>query len=70
MAKKPSQSARMDRKKPTDKDRSNDADRSGTDRRGRDHRTGEGSESALANLKNIERDRQRSRPADEGGSGS
>jgi len=55
-------------KQPANKDRSNDADRSGTDRRARDHRTGEGSDSALATLKNMERDRQRSRPDDDGSS--
>jgi hypothetical protein len=72
MAKKrmPTPSSKMDRQQPTTKDRSNDADRSGTDRRGREHRTGEGSDSALATLRNIERDRQRSKPADEGSSGS
>jgi len=59
----------MDRKQPANKDRSNTADRSGTDRWGRERRTGEGSESALAKLKNIERDRQRSRPGDDDGSG-
>ena len=64
MAKKPLSIRKMDRKQPTNKDRSNDADRSGTDRRARDRRTGEGSESALARLKNIERDRQRSQPED------
>jgi len=64
MAKKPSQTRKMDGKQPAHKDRSNHADRSGTDRRARE-RTGEGSESALANLKNIERDRQRSRPDDD-----
>ncbi len=60
----------MDRKQPTNKDRSNDADRSGTDRRARERRTGEGSESALATLKHIERDRARSRPAEDDSSES
>jgi hypothetical protein len=69
MAGKPTPIPKMDRKQPTNKDRSNDADRTGSDRRGRERRTGEGSDSALANLKNIERDRQRSRPMDEGSSG-
>ena len=56
----------MDRKQqPSKKDRSNDADRSGTDRRSREGRSGEGSESALATLKSIERDRKRSRPTDD-----
>lgn len=55
----------MDRKQPTNKDRSNDADRAGTDRHARERRTGEGSESALATLKTIERDRARSRPAED-----
>ena len=59
----------MDRPQPSNKDRSNDADRSGVDRRARERRTGEGSDSALATLKNIERDRQRNKPADEGNSG-
>jgi hypothetical protein len=66
MAKKPTPTSKMD---PSNKDRSNDADQGGTDKRARDRRTGEGSESALATLKNIERDRQRSKPADEGSSG-
>ena len=64
MARKPPLS-NMDRPQPTNKERSNDADRTGTDRRARDGRSGEGSESALANLKSIERDRKRSRPADD-----
>ncbi len=55
----------MDRKQPNNKDRSNDADRSGSDRHSRERRSGEGSESALANLKHIEQDRNRSRPADD-----
>ena len=70
MAKKPSPMPKMDRQQPTNKDRSNHADSSGTDRRARDHRTGEGSQSALATLKNIERDRQRSKPDDDAGSAS
>ena len=45
-------------------DKSNAADRGASDR-GRERRTGEGSQSALANLKRIERDRERTRPADE-----
>jgi hypothetical protein len=69
MAKKPSPTLKMDRKQPTNKERSNDADRSGMDRRARDRRTGEGSQSALATMKNIERDRQRTKP-DEGSSGN
>ncbi len=52
-------------KQPANKDRSNEADRSGTDRRAREGRSGEGSESALATLKSIERDRKRSKPADD-----
>jgi hypothetical protein len=55
----------MDRKQPSNKDRSNDADRSGTNRRAQEGRSGEGSESALATLKSIERDRKRSKPADD-----
>ncbi len=52
-------------KQPANKDRSNEADHSGTDRRAREGRSGEGSESALATLKSIERDRKRSKPADD-----
>ncbi|MBA3774643.1 MAG: hypothetical protein H0X13_19765 [Ramlibacter sp.] len=52
-------------KQPANKDRSNEADCSGTDRRAREGRSGEGSESALATLKSIERDRKRSTPADD-----
>ena len=55
-----------DRKQPSNKERSNQADRTGADRRRWEHRSGEGSESALANLKNIERDREKTRPADDG----
>lgn len=55
----------MDRKQPAHKDRSNEADRSGTDGRAKQGRSGEGSQSALATLKNIERDRKRSKPADD-----
>jgi hypothetical protein len=58
----------MDRKQPANKNRSNDADDSGNDRRARERRSGEGSESALATLKNIERDRRRSKPDDDGNS--
>lgn len=66
MARKRQADTQMDRKQqPANKDRSNNADRSGTDRRARDGRTGEGSESALATLKSIERDRKRSRPAED-----
>ena len=65
MAKKPHAILKMDRKQPTNKDRSNDADRTGADRRARDHRSGEGAESALAIWRNIERDRERARPVDE-----
>jgi hypothetical protein len=65
MATKPLPIPKMDRKQPANKDRSNDADDSGSDRRARERRSGEGSESALANLKNIERDRKRSRPDSE-----
>ena len=55
----------MDRKQPSNKDRTNEADRSGSDRRAREGRSGEGSESALATLKSIERDRKRTKPADD-----
>ena len=54
----------MDHKPAPNKDRPNDADRSGTDRRARE-RSGAGSESALANLKHIERERARSRPSED-----
>jgi hypothetical protein len=69
MAKKYSPMPKMDRKQPTNKDRSNDADRSTTDRRAREQRTGEGAESALATLKNIERDRRRTQPDDDASAG-
>lgn len=46
-------------------DRSNASDR-GSDRSG-EPRCGEGSQSALANLKRIEQDRERTRPADDRG---
>lgn len=53
------------------KERSNNADRAPAQRQGergsRERRSGEGSESALAKLKSIERDRQKNTPADEGG---
>lgn len=55
----------MDRKQPAPKERSNEADRNGTDRRAKQGRSGEGSQSALATLKNIERDRKRSKPAED-----
>lgn len=58
----------MDNKAPLNKDRTNLADRGGTDRHARERRSGEGSESALANLKSIERDRQISKPEDDAGS--
>jgi hypothetical protein len=60
----------MDRKQPSNKDRSNDADRTGTDRRARERRSGEGSESALASLKHIERDRRRTQPPADTDSGN
>lgn len=61
----------MDRKQPTSNERSNDADRNGSERRGRTRgRSGEGSESALATLKHIERDRARSRPVEDDSGGS
>jgi hypothetical protein len=59
----------MDRKQPSNKDRSNEADQTGADRRRREQRrSGEGSESALATLKHIERDRERIKPADDSSS--
>lgn len=67
MASAPKRS-KMDRKQPANKDRSNEADRGASDRRARAARSGEGSESALATLKNIERDRERSKPKDDNGS--
>ena len=58
----------MERSTPSrEDDKSNAADRSGSDRGG-ERRTGEGSDSALANLKRIERDRERTRPAEDRGS--
>ncbi len=55
----------MERQNPSRQDdKSNSADRGGG-QAGRERRSGEGSESALANLKRIERDRERTRPADE-----
>jgi hypothetical protein len=66
MARKRQANPTMDRKpQPSNKERSNDADRSGTDRRGREGRSGEGSESALATLRSIERDRKRARPIED-----
>jgi hypothetical protein len=53
----------MDRKQPTSKEHSNDADHSGIERRARERRSGEGADSALASLKHIERNRARSLPA-------
>jgi hypothetical protein len=54
-----------DRKQPPNKDRSNRADRSNTDRQAREHRSGEGADSALASLKSIERDRQKTQPPED-----
>ncbi len=59
----------MDRKQPINKDRSNVADRSNTDRHARERRSGEGADSALANLKSIERDREQAKPSEDGSSG-
>lgn len=60
--------AHMDSRNPSRQDdKSNAADRNGGEG-GRERRSGEGSESALANLKRIERDRERTRPAEERGS--
>jgi hypothetical protein len=67
-ANKPLRILQMDRRQPTNKDRSNDADQSGADRHARERRSGEGSQSALASLKNIERDRRRSSPDGDGSS--
>jgi hypothetical protein len=58
----------MDRKQPANKDRSNLADRSNTDRQARERRSGEGADSALASLKSIERDRQKTQPPEDGSS--
>lgn len=58
----------MDRSQPSNKDRSNMADRSNTDRHARERRSGEGADSALANLRSIERDREQSKPPEDGGS--
>lgn len=55
----------MERSSPSQQDdKSNAADRSGG-QAGRERRSGEGSASALANLKRIERDRERTRPAED-----
>ena len=54
----------MDRKQPSDKERTN-SDRGGMERSRWEHRTGEGSDSALANLKTIQRHRERTRPVDD-----
>jgi len=68
MARQPPPSNRAERQQPSDnKGRADQGDRSGTERRSRD-RSGEGAESALVSLRNIERDRARSKPADEGSS--
>jgi hypothetical protein len=57
----------MERKHFSDKERSNREDGGKTAGRPlRPRRSGEGSESALANLRSIERDRARSVPEDEG----
>ena len=58
----------MDRTQPTSKDRSNDAGHGAGDRRASAARSGEGSASALATLKRIERDRERTMPKDDRGS--
>lgn len=55
----------MERKQSSDKERSNRDDGKNASRPLRPRRSGEGSESALANLKSIERDRARTVPADE-----
>jgi hypothetical protein len=47
-------------------DQSNAADRNGSERP-RERRSGEGSDSALARLKKIERERQRARPSEDHG---
>jgi len=60
---------RQHRKQPAGKERPNDVDRTGGDRHERKGRTGEGSESALASLKRIERERARATPHREDGSG-
>jgi hypothetical protein len=54
--------------RPREDEKSNAADRRNGDP-GRERRCGEGSESALANLKRIERDRERTRPAEDSPSG-
>ncbi len=57
---------RIERNQPPPKERSNDADRKTSDRSTtRERRTGEGAQSALLNLRNIERNRDRSKPADD-----
>jgi hypothetical protein len=56
-------------RRPREDDKSNAADRRSGERGG-NRRSGEGAESALANLKRIERDRERTRPRDGDDSGS
>lgn len=55
----------MERKQPAPKDRANRDERGSVTRPIRPRRSGEGADSALANLKTIEQDRARSRPADD-----
>ncbi|HKB55116.1 MAG TPA: hypothetical protein VKD22_14055 [Ramlibacter sp.] len=55
----------MERKKPAQKERSNRDDRNTTGGQGGPRRSGEGSASALANLRKIERERARSNPDDD-----
>lgn len=55
----------MDRKQPAPKDQSNREDHGTPARPLRPRSSGEGSASALDNLRRLERDRARSRPADE-----
>lgn len=62
MAKRRQAPTTMERRQPGNKDRSNQADRGNTPRQARERRSGEGSDSALAKWKSIERDREKSRP--------
>ena len=65
MARKPPPTARTERQPIGNKDRPNQADRLGTERRGGARRSGEGSESALASLRTMERDLAKSKPTDD-----
>jgi len=56
--------APVDRKPPSNADRPNQVDLGDSDRNVRKRRSGEGSDSALASWKSIERERKRVKPRD------